>query len=76
MKIARGDVSRMLNKLEGLEDLLCRIDAECYMYGVQTSSKDYVNAINNLYKCDNYYRWESLLYGHRSRKIFEAVFDK
>ena len=76
MKIARGDVSRMLNKLEGLEDLLCRIDAECYMYGAQTSSKDCVNAINNQYKSDNYYRWESRLYGNCSRKIFEAVFDK
>ena len=55
---------------------LCRVDAECYRYGVKTSSKDCVNAINNLYKADNYYRWENLLRRNHSRKFFESVFDK
>lgn len=74
---ARGNLLKMMTELAEWEDFLCRIDAECYRYGVKTDSQNCIKSINALYEARNYYKWDNLLYSIKgNRTCFNEVFSK
>lgn len=74
---ARGNLLKMMAEVAEWEDFLCRIDAECYRYGIKTDSLGCIKSINALYEGANYYKWENLLYSIRGNKVcFYNVFSK